>query len=267
MSKGWGGTAPTTLRAVPPLLELLTVATAMASSLRLGSGAVASPTRSTVLLQQASSLAGDPEGPLRHRVIRTDAVDARERYQLLTSLVVPRPIGWVSTRGAGGVLNVAPFSFFSAVAPSPMLVSLSIGTRGGVAKDSLRNILDQGAFCVNVVTEGHLEAMNRTAANLPPEGDEFAFAGLSVAEAETVDAPYVADCPAVLECELHKHVELGEAGALVLGHVRGVRLDHELPIVEGSAFVDSEGLRPVGRLWGFAYALLGEVRVIPRPGL
>ena len=86
-------------------------------------------------------------------------------------------------------------------------------------------------------------------------------------EKERFDAPYVADCPAVLECELHKHVELGEAGALVLGHVRGVRLDHELPIVEGSAFVDSEGLRPVGRLWGFAYALLGEVRVIPRPGL
>ena len=80
------------------------------------------------------------------------------------SCLVPRPIGWVPTRGVGGVLNVAPFSFFSAVASSPMLVRLSIGTRGGVAKDSLRNILDQGAFCVNGVTEGQLEAMNRTAA-------------------------------------------------------------------------------------------------------
>jgi flavin reductase (DIM6/NTAB) family NADH-FMN oxidoreductase RutF len=148
-----------------------------------------------------------------------------------------------------------------------MLVSLSIGTRGGVVKDSLRNILDQGAFCVNVVTEAQLEAMNRTAANLPPEGDEFAFAGLSVAEAETVDAPYVADCPAVLECELHRHVELSEGLGLVLGEVKGVRLNRELPIVEGSSFVDSEALRPVGRLWGSAYALLGEVRVIPRPEL
>ena len=212
-------------------------------------------------------MAGDPEGPLRHRIIRTDAVDGRERYQLLTSLVVPRPIGWVSTRSATGVLNVAPFSFFSAVASSPMLVSLSIGTRGGVAKDSLRNILDQGAFCVNVVTEAQLEAMNRTAANLPPEGDEFAFAGLSVAEAETVEAPYVANCPAVLECELHKYLDLGDAGGLVLGEVRGVRLDPELHIVEGSAFVDSEALRPVGRLWGFAYTLLGEVRVLPRPDI
>ncbi len=208
---------------------------------------------------------GDLEGHLRHRVIHTDAVDGRERYELLTSLVVPRPIGWVSTRGKGGVPNVAPFSFFSAVSSSPMLVSLSIGTRGGVAKDSLRNILDQGAFCVNVVTESQLEAMNRTAAGLPPEGDEFAFAGLSVAQAETVDAPYVADCPAVLECELHTHVDLADVGGLVLGEVRGVRLDPKLTMVEGSAFVDSEGLQPVGRLWGPAYTLLGEIRVIPRP--
>jgi len=146
-----------------------------------------------------------------------------------------------------------------------MLVSLSIGTRGGAAKDSLRNILDQGAFCVNVVTEPQLEAMNRTAASLPSEVDEFAFAGLSVGEAETVEAPYVADCPAVLECELYKHVALGEAGGLVLGEVKGVRLDPDLTIVEGSSFVDTEELRPVGRLSGFSYSLLGEIRVVPRP--
>jgi flavin reductase (DIM6/NTAB) family NADH-FMN oxidoreductase RutF len=148
-----------------------------------------------------------------------------------------------------------------------MLVSLSIGTRGGAAKDSLRNILDQGVFCVNVVTEPQLEAMNRTAAGLPPEGDEFVFAGLSMAEADTVDAPYVADCPAVLECELHTHVDLGDAGGLVLGEVKGVRLDPELHVVEGTAFIDSEGLRPVGRLWGSAYTLLGEIRILPRPEL
>ena len=210
-------------------------------------------------------VADHPQESRPSRVIRTEAVDGRERYQLLTSLVVPRPIGWVSTRSTDGVPNLAPFSFFSAVASSPMLVSLSIGKRGGVVEDSLRNILDQRAFCVNVVTEPQLEAMNRTAADLPPDGNEFDFAGLSVAEAETVDAPYVAECPAVLECELYKEVDLGEAGGLVLGEVKGVRLDPELPVVEGSAFVDSEGLRPVGRLWGSAYSLLGEVRVVPRP--
>ena len=146
-----------------------------------------------------------------------------------------------------------------------MLVSLSIGTRGGVAKDSLRNIRHQGAFCVNVVTEGQLEAMNQTAASLPSDQDEFAFAGLPVAVAESVEAPYVANCPAVLECRIFKEVDLHGTGTLIIGEVMAVRLDPTLEMIEGSAFVDSEGLKPVGRLWGSAYTLLGEVKILDRP--
>ncbi len=207
----------------------------------------------------------DPSEEIRHRVISTAAIDGVERYQLLTSLVVPRPIGWVSTRGEDGTLNVAPFSFFAAISASPMLVSLSIGVRRGVAKDSLRNIRHRGAFCVNVVTEGQLADMNQTAASLPSDQDEFAFAGLAVAEAESVEAPYVANCPAVLECRLFKDVDLDGAGSLVIGEVTAVRLDPTLPTIEGSAFVDTEALRPVGRLWGSAYTLLGEVKILEPP--
>ena len=207
----------------------------------------------------------DPSEGIRHRVISTAAIDGVERYQLLTSLVVPRPIGWVSTRGEDGTLNVAPFSFFAAISASPMLVSLSIGTRRGVAKDSLRNIRHRGAFCVNVVTEGQLADMNQTAASLPSDQDEFAFAGLPVAEAESVEAPYVANCPAVLECRLFKEVDLDGTGSLVIGEVMAVRLDPILPTIEGTAFVDTEALRPVGRLWGPTYTLLGEVKILERP--
>ena len=207
----------------------------------------------------------DPSDPIRHRVISTAATDGRGRYQLLTSLVVPRPIGWVSTQGADGTLNLAPFSFFSAISPSPMLISLSIGTRQGVAKDSLRNIRDQGAFCVNVVTEGQLPDMNQTAASLPADQDEFAFAGLPVAAAESVDAPYVANCPAVLECRLFKDVDLHGTGSLIIGEVLAVRLDPSLAMIEGSEYVDSTALRPVGRLWGSAYTLLGDVKILDRP--
>ncbi len=207
----------------------------------------------------------DPSETVRHRVISTDATDGVGRYQLLTSLVVPRPIGWVSTRGGDGTLNLAPFSFFSAVSASPMLISLSIGTRKGVAKDSLRNIQEQGMFCVNVVTEGQLEAMNRTAASLPPDQDEFAFADLPVAMADSVEAPFVANCPAVLECRLFKDVDLDGTGTLIIGEVMAVRLDPALEMIEGSTFVDSEALRPVGRLWGAAYALLGEIKTLERP--
>jgi len=210
-------------------------------------------------------LTQDPSEPIRHRVISTADADGVERYQLLTSLVVPRPIGWVSTRADDGTLNLAPFSFFSAISASPMLVSLSIGTRRGVAKDSLRNIRDQGTFCVNVVTEGQLAAMNQTAASLPADEDEFAFAGLPVASAESVEAPYVANCPAVLECRLFKEVDLDGTGTLIIGEVMAVRLAPSLETIEGSAFVDSEALRPVGRLWGSAYTLLGEVKILERP--
>ena len=146
-----------------------------------------------------------------------------------------------------------------------MLISLSIGTRQGAAKDSLSNIRDQGAFCVNVVTEGQLAAMNQTAASLPADQDEFAFAGLPVAVAETVEAPYVANCPAVLECRLFKDVNLDGTGSLIIGEVMAVRLDPALGTIEGSEYVDSEGLKPVGRLWGSAYTLLGEIKILERP--
>lgn len=200
------------------------------------------------------------------RVLLAHELEGRERYQLLTSLVVPRPIGWLSTRSGEGVPNLAPFSYFNALSASPMLVGASIGHRRTGPKDSLTNVRDTGAFCVNVVTERHLETMNASSGDHPPEVNEFEVAGLEAAEAETVDAPYVADCPAVLECSLRKVVELGEApNTLVIGQVKAIRLSRELEWIEDSRFVDTESLRPVGRLWGGAYALLGEIVVRPRP--
>lgn len=212
------------------------------------------------------SATGEPQADARSGIVIPSEVDRRTRYQLLTSLVVPRPIGWVSTRSANGTPNLAPFSFFGAISASPMLISLSIGMRGDKPKDSLRNIREREAFCVNVVTEGQLEAMNETAADVPPEVDEFERAGLSMVEAETVDAPYVAECPAVLECRLYREVELDPAVHLTIGEVMGVRIAEALELVEGTHFVDTHSLRPVARLWGPTYGLLKEIRALERPG-
>lgn len=209
------------------------------------------------------SAAPPPGAP---RLIDTAAIGGRERYQLLTSLVVPRPIGWLSTRSADGVPNLAPFSYFAALAATPMLVGVSVGSRAGVPKDSLRNIRETGAFCVNVVTEAQLLAMNESAAEHPPEVDEFAVAGVPMGEASRVAAPLVADCPAVLECRLFREVELGSAAnVLVIGEVVAVRLAAELPLLPGTQLVDPEALRPVGRLGGDLYAPLREVLRLPRP--
>jgi len=204
-------------------------------------------------------------GSVEYRIIDTDEVSGLDRYQLLTSLVVPRPIGWVSTYAIDGVLNLAPFSFFSAVAASPMLISVSIGNRMGNPKDSLRNILDQKAFCVNIVTEVQIAQMNETSADFSPDQDEFERTDLPVGIADKVNAPYVANCPAVFECELFKEVDLGDAGGLVLGEVKAVRLNSDIGFKEGSCLVDTTELRPVARLGGPEYTLLGDILVIPRP--
>jgi flavin reductase (DIM6/NTAB) family NADH-FMN oxidoreductase RutF len=198
----------------------------------------------------------------------TAALSGRERYQLLTSLVVPRPIAWVSTRSAAGHRNLAPFSYFGGVAATPFLVSVSIGSKGDVEKDTLRNIRETGAFCVNVATEGQMREMNETAGTWGPEVDEFERAGLAAAEAESVDAPYVASAPAVLECRTFRIVELeGSPNTLVIGEVLRVRLSDAVPLVPGTLFADTAALRPLGRLWGDLYATIGEMPSLPRPGV
>ena len=199
-------------------------------------------------------------------ILDTGALSNRERYQLLTSLVVPRPIAWVSTRSAAGVRNLAPFSYFSAVSATPFLVSISIGSRRGEPKDTLRNIRETGVFCINVVTEPQIASMNATSGEYAPEVDEFERAGLRPAQAESVDAPYVADCPAVLECRLFKEVELeGSVSTLLIGEVLCVRLADQVARIAETFFVDSAALRPIARLWGDSYATLGEIPVLARP--
>ena len=204
---------------------------------------------------------------------RTEEIDpaeisARERYHLMTSLVVPRPIGWLSTWGEDGVANLAPFSYFGALSISPMLVGVSIGDRPDGPKDSLVNIRARGAFCVNVVTEPQLEAMNETSASVAPDVDEFELADLMRAESGRVDAPYVAECPAVFECRVSQEVDLGGApNTLIIGEVVGVRLDPDLRVEEGTRIVIPEDLHPVGRLGGAAYAVVREVQRVLRPDL
>jgi len=200
------------------------------------------------------------------RLVLAADLDPRASYRLMTTLVVPRPIGWLSSRGADGRPNLAPYSFFNAVSAHPPMVMASIGRRPDGPKDALVTIRETRAFCVNIVTERHLEAMVQTSGDYPRGVDEFAMAGLPMAEAETVDAPYVADAPAVLECRLVREVDLGDApNTLVIGEVVAVRLGPGLEYDPDRLAVLPESLRPVGRLGEDAYTLLGEVRHLSRP--
>lgn len=198
--------------------------------------------------------------------IDPEQVTASERYQLLTSLIVPRPIGWISTWGHGDTPNLAPFSYFSALSHAPILVGVSIGHRPTGPKDTLVNIRDRLSFCANVVTAFQIEEMNLTSAEVDAAINEFELAGLEAKRSDRVDAPYVGNCPAVLECVLEQEVNLAPTpNTLVIGRVVGIRLNASLPFIPGKSEVDPKALMPIGRLSGNGYAMLGDVREIDRP--
>jgi len=142
------------------------------------------------------------------------------------AIVGPRPIGWISTRSATGVLNLAPYSFFNAFNYTPPIVGFaSIGY-----KDTVRNVEETGEFCWNLATRPLAERMNATCAIVPPEVDEFALAGLAPATSRLVGVPRVAEAPVAFECRLTQLIQLQRADGqavpswLVLGEVIGVHI-------------------------------------------
>lgn len=186
---------------------------------------------------------------------------AREVYRFLISAVVPRPVAFVSTVSAGGVPNLAPFSYFNAIASEPPLVAIAISDRPDDPKDTLRNIRDTHEFVVNVVSEPLLDAMVSTAGEWPRSTSEFGPSGLTPAPSERVKPPYVAESPLQLECRLHREIPLGNS-FLVVGEVVLARVRDDV-LTEGR--VDPVKLKPVGRLGGELYAPLGPVLKRPRP--
>ena len=143
------------------------------------------------------------------------------------AIVAPRPIGWISTRGAAGD-NLAPYSFFNAVAyvpPQVMFASTSAKTDRGDTKDSVAQIRETGVFCVNLVESALRDQMNASSAALAAGEDEVLHAGLEKAECETIPCPRVAAAPAALECRMTQIVPLlGPNNFLVLAEVIGVHI-------------------------------------------
>lgn len=144
------------------------------------------------------------------------------------AIVTPRPIGWISTRGADGTDNLAPYSFFNAVAyepPQVMFASTSAKPDRNGTKDSIANIRDTGVFAVNIVSFDAKDRMNRSSVALPAGADEFAHAGAAKAACATIECPRVADAPATLECRLTQIVQLpGAANFAAFGEVVGVHM-------------------------------------------
>ncbi|MGC2856443.1 flavin reductase family protein [Novispirillum sp. DQ9] len=186
--------------------------------------------------------------------------------------IVPRPIGWISTVGADGVNNLAPYSFFNGIASDPPMVMYgSTGVHAHATpeapKDTLANITATGCFVVNVATWDLRDAMNTSSLTAPPEVDEFALAGLTPAPSRLVRAPRIKEAPISLECLHHQTIDLpttepGGRNVLVLGRVVGIHIAEDV-LTDG--LIDIAKLRPIARLGYRDYACVAETFTMTRP--
>lgn len=182
------------------------------------------------------------------------------------ALVTPRPIGWISTRGKDGSDNLAPYSFFNAVAyVPPQVMFASTGTKPDRdnTKDSVANIRETGVFCVNIVEEAMLHAMNITSGNWPRNEAEFDRAALQREPCHTIDCARVAGAPAAMECRVTQIVALeGKANVAVFGEVIGIHMRDDC-LVNG--IFDITRFHPVARLGYRDYTVVRDTFTLARP--
>jgi flavin reductase (DIM6/NTAB) family NADH-FMN oxidoreductase RutF len=178
-------------------------------------------------------------------------IDARERYKLMVSTIVPRPIAWVVTQDLQGKLNAAPFSFFNGFAGDPPVVGIGIGSHDpGRPKDTRQNISDTGQFVVNLVSEEARERMNITAIEFEREVSEPHEAGLATVASVHVKPPRLAESPVSMECELMQIVDLGKESGLVLARILAMHVRDDLVLDPAKYHIDTPGLKLIGRMHG-----------------
>ena len=183
-------------------------------------------------------------------------MEARAFYRVLNSVVVPRPIAWVCSRSAEGVVNLAPHSFYTVACVDPPVVQFTSVGR----KDSLRNVEATGEFTISLTPEPLFEQVNATGTDFPPDHSEPEHAGVRLEPSELVGAPRVAESPVALECALHSTLRLGDS-TVVFGRVLRISV-WESAVRDGRPRI--EELRPLARLGGNEWSTIGEVKEIAR---
>ena len=177
----------------------------------------------------------------------------QERYKLPIGLVIPRPIGWVSTWNENGVANCAPFSFFNAISEEPPLCILSFNRRSdGAMKHTLKNIRRTGEYVVNLADESTANAMHLSSGEIPETESEFARTGLTPVPAKLVKHPRIAEAAASFECKVERRIEFGPERELVIGEILLIHAREGI-IDPKTKRISEENYRPIGRLFGSRY--------------
>ena len=194
---------------------------------------------------------------------RTDPVNV---YKVMVGSIIPRPIAFVSTISPEGVLNLAPFSFFTGASANPPVVCFCpMHNAEGIRKDTIHNIERRGEFVVNIVSEEFVEKMNITAAEFPPEVDEFAASGLTLFPSDLIAVPRVKESHVSMECRLLQIVEFSRrplGGSLIVGEVV---LFHVDDAYIDNYRIDPDKLATVGRMAGNTYVRSTDRFDMPRP--
>ncbi len=197
--------------------------------------------------------------------IDPSALSARERYRLMIGSILPRPIAFVTSIGKEGIVNAAPFSYFNGVTSTPPIISISVGYRKGMVKDTGRNIRETGEFVVNMVSHSIAEKMNIASADFPPNVSEIVEADLRTIPSELVTPPRLAESPVQMECKLYKLIEIGEGpNDLILGEVLRWHIHQDVKIDE-RYHIDPSSLDIIGRLGGPQYCTTKDVFEMMRP--
>jgi flavin reductase (DIM6/NTAB) family NADH-FMN oxidoreductase RutF len=187
----------------------------------------------------------------------------RERYKVLTSFVLPRPIAWVTSVGPTGVVNAAPFSFFNVFCEDPPLCMFAVNRRpDGREKDTLVNIQRTGEFVVHLTDEPLALAMHESSGDFPPEIGEPGHLGLKLAASTKVAVPRLADAPWSMECRTWKMIDVNGDRQLILGeginfHIREELWDHD------AMRVHMDRYHPVGRMFADRYCRTDDRVVFP----
>lgn len=187
----------------------------------------------------------------------------RERYKVLTSFILPRPIAWVTSLGPTGVVNAAPFSFFNAFCEDPPLCMFAANRKpDGEDKDTFLNIQRTGEFVVNLADEPLARAMHESSGDFPPEIGEPEYLGLKLAPSTSIAVPRLADTPWAMECKLWKLIDVNDDRRLIMGegihfHIRDELWDPE------TMRVHMERYHPIGRMFADRYCRTDDRVVFP----
>ncbi|WNV08000.1 flavin reductase family protein [Tardiphaga sp. 709] len=182
---------------------------------------------------------------------------AEKAYRLLTGIVVPRPIAWVTSMSQAGTVNLAPFSAFTFVSPKPPMLAISVGRKSGVYKDTARNILDREEYVIHIADSPLMSAVHESSAEHPPEVSEVEVLGLETTPSDHIAVPRLTAAPIAMECRFRQCLEFGDTRSrLIVGEVVAFHIKDDLLANDK---IETESLDPIARIAGPRYARLGEI--------